>query len=195
VNASASAQERERAGQYVTMVSGIIETLTENEGAVGESGAPKTIPVAGAVVAAWGTPFSAVTDAGGRFILQDVPEGPHRLVVTLPGHDSWSTPQVTLLAGRPFELGVVVSKAPLFRSPPTLTCTADRSLCVNHPRPLLTHAMLIVDGVIQLDEAPVNIASLDIQRMQLMTGAAAAPLYGQRAAIGAVVIGTRRLRF
>jgi len=178
------------------MVSGIIETLSENDGPGGESGAPKTIPVVGAVVAVWGTPFSAVTDAGGRFILQDVPEGPHRVVVTVLGHDSWSTPQVTLLAGRPFDLAVVVSKTPPFRSPPSLSCTADGSLCANHPRPLLTRAMLIVDGVIQLDEAPVpGIASLDIQRMQLLTGAAAAPLYGQRAAIGAVVVATRRLRF
>jgi TonB-dependent SusC/RagA subfamily outer membrane receptor len=180
----------------VTIVTGIIEAFPENGRAVGQPAGPPNIPVGGVVVAVWGTPFSAVSDPAGRFIIDNVPEGRHRLVITVPGHDSRSMPEVNLLAGRPFDLAVLLSTTLPPRSSALLPCSADGRICGLHPGPLLTHGLVIVDGLIKLDEDTVpGIASLDIQRMQVLVGAAAAPLYGQKAAMGAVVIETRRERF
>jgi TonB-linked SusC/RagA family outer membrane protein len=54
-----------------------------------------------------------------------------------------------------------------------------------------TTPMIVVDGAI-LTESSVDISSLDIESMEVVKGAAAASLYGSRAAAGVIQIRTRR---
>jgi TonB-linked SusC/RagA family outer membrane protein len=54
--------------------------------------------------------------------------------------------------------------------------------------------MIVVDGVILGEDNTTNIESLDIESMEVIKGAAAASLYGSRAAAGVIAITTNRGR-
>jgi hypothetical protein len=136
------------------------------------------------------TLLSSTSDSAGRFVLAGIPAGYHRLAVTRPGESAGFVPEVHLRAGHTFEL-TVVGSAPTPRepSPPPLR---ERGI---HPTLPPVYPMVIVDGVIRTIEGDpmADLASFDIERMRLLSGVAAASLYGFRwGAKGAVVIETRR---
>jgi TonB-dependent receptor len=69
-------------------------------------------PLVGAAVTVDGTPLSAITQAGGRFLLPRVPAGDRTLTLTFIGHENLSRP-VTVRSGETSSVDFTVGVAPV----------------------------------------------------------------------------------
>ena len=198
-------------------------------------------PLEGALVAIDALRLTALTNANGRYVLQNVPAGNHTVTVQTLGFTSQTRENVAVTAGQPtvadfqmrtqvLNLGeIVVTGVTEATVRAKLPFTVAKVTSENMPvRPTAALAsvqgkvagvnmvqgsqpgsgtdivlrtptsinrtnspLIVVDGAI-LTESSVDISSLDIESIEIVKGAAAASLYGSRAAAGVVQIRTAR---
>ena len=203
--------------------------------------ADHSTPIAGVQVSIEALQLRTVTNADGRYQLNDVPAGSHTLTVRFIGFGPERRDQVLLGAGqrvradfllRPQALllsEIVVTGVTEATSRTKLPFTVAKVTAEDIPVPpnaalqsirgkvagasLIPNAqpgegtnillrsptsinksnspMIVVDGAI-LAESSVDISSLDIESVEVIKGAAAASLYGSRAASGVIQIRTAR---
>jgi len=183
----------------VATIRGIIETSAKDGQLAGSvRGSPgDDVGIAGAHVTVSGTSFKATTRRDGRFVLERIPIGVYEIMIAATGFDTVRVPAFAVRATVELDATLretSVPVAPITSAPIMPREPSSSGTTAGHWR-YPTLPMLIVDGVISLQNEPwPDLVSMDLARIRVISGDAATHLYGQRSALGAFIIETRRRR-
>jgi TonB-dependent SusC/RagA subfamily outer membrane receptor len=152
-------------------------------------------PLALVEVSLRGTSFATVTNASGNYILPNVPPGLYSVRAGGLGYAETTRENVAVRAGTTttVDFGLRTSALEIEPAQPG----AGINILLRTPTSISRSntPLFVVDGVIlasTFGRSTADLAALDIESIEVVKGAAAASLYGSRAAAGVVQIRTRR---
>jgi TonB-dependent SusC/RagA subfamily outer membrane receptor len=147
----------------------------------------------GAQVAIKGTELIGVSGKDGKFTISGVPAGSHQIEAWRVGYRSFKLSPMRIAANDTTHLYLALASNADDPATPASSPTAYPVRTRSSTEPLI-----IIDGVIQQPGAGVvrpsgaNIPPQNIESVEVVKGAAAVQLYGERARDGVIVITTRK---
>jgi TonB-dependent SusC/RagA subfamily outer membrane receptor len=153
-------------------------------------------PLQGVQVALKGTELVGVTDRNGKFTISGVPTGSAHVEAWRVGYRAFKLSALRIAANDTAKVSFALASNAEDEPMPA----SDVQLILRNPVSYRsnTRPLIIIDGVIQLDDpvrpppAGIQIPPEDIETMEIVRGAAAVELYGQRAANGVIRITTKK---
>jgi TonB-dependent starch-binding outer membrane protein SusC len=147
----------------------------------------------GVQVAIKGTELVGVTNKDGKFTIAGVPAGSQQIEAWRVGYRNFKLSALRLAANDTLSVSFALASNAEDEAFPASAALVGIYNPVTYRSN--TQPLIIIDGVIQLDAAtrpPVIPPPEDIESLEIVRGAAAAALYGQRAANGVIVIKTKK---
>jgi TonB-dependent SusC/RagA subfamily outer membrane receptor len=172
------------ASAAAAQTAGTIEGVVfDKNGNVGLPGVTVVIPF---------TKLTAVTGNDGRFVITGVPAGQYQVAAQYTGYSTEVQRAVRVVSDSlaRVSIGLAAAVTAEEKAEAETKAKAIRSLGVTAPE---QQPMIIIDGVIQLGSSgTMDIPPADIESIEIVKGAAAAALYGERAKNGVILIKTKR---
>ena len=143
--------------------------------------------LAGVTVKVPGTDLLATTGRDGRFTITGVPSGTRQIEAVRTGYHPYRLTKLRVVENDTAFIYVALAPAPLEVGPSisVRTETPLGSVSANAP-------IYIVDGVVLAAGSIPDIPTSSIESVEVVRGAAAVAMWGERAASGVIVVKTKR---
>jgi TonB-dependent SusC/RagA subfamily outer membrane receptor len=144
----------------------------------------------GAQVAIKGTELVGVSGKDGKFIITGVPAGPQQVEAWRVGYRSFKLSTLRIAANDTTTVYLALASNAEDPATPASETTIQLRNPVSYRSN--TKPLIIIDGVIQPPGTEITSIQREIQSIEVIRGAAATQLYGDRAVDGVIAVTTRR---